>query len=286
MNPYQLNNEIARRQSGVIRTKASFIREAQYSLNLMQNRVIYYCILVCQQDRKGKLGRVEIPVNLFKEICGLKGKSANHHLSSITESMLQTVIQYWVDDPKVGPKLIQTHWLKSVEYILNQGIIVVELNERLQPYFMGSPYVETEFFYLTKYKSQYSQRLSEIFKSFGNKKIVDFYIDDLRRRLGLSDDMYPNYSDFKRRVLVPAIEGVNRYTNMHITLHDERRGARNKIVRLFFMLESVETPKLIERVQNGEFLTELSPEETEILKQLYARRDDSQNIEQMTLENA
>ena len=63
MNPYQLNNEIARRQSGVIRTKASFIREAQYSLNLMQNRVIYYCILVCQQDRKGMLGRGESPVN-------------------------------------------------------------------------------------------------------------------------------------------------------------------------------------------------------------------------------
>lgn len=268
------SKQISRRKKGVIRAKSDFFRTARYGLTLQEHRVIYYAILKGQQDGT-PFEPVELAVKDFKELCGLKGESSYSTVRNVSKKIAGRVVEVAYKDTD-GPHLLQAAWLTSVKYHVKEGKVTITPNKVLQPYFEGKPFTDTEFYFLIKFTSQYAERLYELLKTFEYKPLIDFDVDDLRARLAVPSTQYKNFNMFRTRVLEPAIEDINTYTDINVSMK-EKRGLHNKVEVVFFMVKKKPLPKLADRVERGEFRPPLSAEEQELFWQELLDEDELEN---------
>lgn len=247
--------ELSKKKRGVIRAKSDFFRTARYGLTLQEHRIIYYAILKGQQEKR-PFEPVTLSIKDFVELCELKGKDYYARVRNISKKITGKVVEVVYKD-ETGEQLLQAPWLVGITYHTREGTVTIEPNKKLQPFFEGKPFTETEYFFLIRFTCQYSERLYEVLKSLNHKTIVDFDIDDLRRRLAVTEGKYPNYADLKRFVLDPAIKDINEFTDIDIAMK-EKRGQYNKVTTVFFSITQKKIPKLADRVQSGEYSPPLS----------------------------
>lgn len=258
----QKNRKITEQKSGVIRAKSDFFRTARYGLTLAEHRIIYMALLMGQQHGK-PFSPQTISISDFIDLCNLKGQSAYHTVRELSKHLLTKVVEVSYKDGK-GLHLLQCQWLSGIQYHVKTGTVTITPNKILQPFFDGKPFTDTEFYFLIKFNSQYAERLYEILKTLDHKNLVDFAIADLRTRLGLPDSKYPNYAHLKSRVLVPAIADICAYTDLDVSIK-EQRGLHNKVEMVLFTLKQKTVPKLADRIVNGNFPVPLSADEQALL---------------------
>lgn len=251
----------AKLKSGVIRANSNFFRTARYGLTLQEHRIIYFAILKGQQENN-PFEPVTISIKEFKEVCELKSQKYYNEIRNLSKKLTGRVVEVAYKDEH-GMHLLQAPWLTSITYHTREGTVTIEPNKKLQPYFDGKPFTDTEFYFLIRFTSQYAERLYEILKTFAFKPIVDFDIADLRQRLAIPPKQYPNYADLSRRVLEPAIKDINEFTDLNISIK-EKRGQYNKVETVYFSVSKKKVPKLAERVAQGEMRPPLSAEEQAI----------------------
>lgn len=242
---------ITQKKRGTIKAKSDFFRSARYGLTLQEHRIIYYAILVNQQ-RGTRWEPVTLSISDFQKLFDLTGKSYHKRLDELTNNLASKIISV---KEKEGNKehYAKIPWVRGIFYTVKngQGVVTIKLNPELQLLFEGKPFTQTEFFYLTYFTSQYAERLYEIIKSTSwNKGLIDFNIIDLRNKLAVGDNQYPNYKDLRRRVLLPAIEDINKYTDLEVAIK-EKRGRYNKIESVYFVVTKKDVPPLYDRIQSG-----------------------------------
>lgn len=82
--------------------------------------------------------------------------------------------------------------------------------------------------------SKHSPRLYEILKSYQKNNSQWFFeINELKYLLDCEN--YQRWPDFKRRVLDPAVEEINKYTDLSIAYKDVRKG--RAVVRVEFFMD-------------------------------------------------
>jgi len=265
-----MNNEVlaeikkmSKRKKGTIKASSDFFRTARYGLTLQEHRIIYYAILEGQQDNK-PFEPVTLSVKSFKELFALKGESSYGELRKLSKKLIGRSVEVVHKNPEGGVSLSQIPWLSEIMYNIKEGTVTITPNKNLKRFFDGKPFTTSEYYFLLKFTSQYSERLYEILKSLSHKTIIDFDPDDIAVRLGVPQSYRNNYADFKRFALEPAIKDINEYTDLDIDIR-ERRGRYNKVTTVLFSLRQKSVPKLAERVARGEFVPPLSEEEQEVI---------------------
>lgn len=237
-------------KKGKVKARTDFFRTSSYGLSLLQHRVVYFAILKGQLDNK-PFCPVTISIPEFKELCGVSGEGYYTRLRKISKSILNKSVEAIYQD-KDGKHLIQGAWITNFVYHLDQGTVTIELNKRLKPLFEGKPFSTSEYYFLLKFTSSYSERLYELLKAFSFKSIIDFEIDDLRKKLCVSEGKYSNFAHFKKYVLEPSIKDINSFTDIKVDIK-QKHGAHNKVEGVMFIIELKDIPSLYDRVQNGEF---------------------------------
>lgn len=256
--------KLTKRKNGSIRAATAFFRSARYGLTLQEHRLIYFAILSGQQEGT-PFSPVTISIKQFRELFELKGQSCYNDLRKLSAKLVSKVVQVDYKDD-TGKHLLQAVWLTSVKYNVKYGTVTLKPNEDLKPFFEGKPFTSTEFSFLMKFHSQYAERLYEILKSMNFKEILDFSVSDLRLRLGIGPTHYLNYTDFRRRILNPAIQDINAYTDLDVTLDDTDRGPCNRVDVVYFTVNRKENHVPLElRVQKGDLTPVLSEEEQQQL---------------------
>ena len=256
------SREIARKKRGVIRAKSDFFRTARYGLTLQEHRVIYYAILKGQQDGT-PFEPVTLAIRDFVDLCELKGQSYYSEIRALTKKVTGKVVEVVYKDA-TGEHLLQAPWLSGITYNTREGTVTIEPNKKLQPFFDGKPFTETEYYFLIRFTSQYAERLYEVIKSLDHKLIIDFDVEDLRKRLAVPPTQYQNFKDLRRRVLEPAIRDINEYTDIDVTMR-EKRGKYNRVNVVYFAITKKKVPKLADRVEQGEFTPPLSEADSQHL---------------------
>ncbi|NCD01246.1 RepB family plasmid replication initiator protein [bacterium] len=249
--------KITKRKNGVIRGKTDFFRTARYGLTLQEHRIIYYAILRGQQEGK-PFEPVNLSITEFKELFELSGGNYYTAIRNLSKKMAGRVVEVIYKDSE-GPHFIQAPWIIGITYHIKNGSVTIEPNKKLQPFFEGKPFTDTEFAFLIKFTSQYAERLYELIKTFAYKSIADFSIEELRDKLAVGNK-YPNYAHFKERVIQPAVNDINEFTDLDLDFR-EKRGMYNKVDSVVFSIHKKQVPKLAKRIENGEFTPPLSDEE-------------------------
>lgn len=253
----------SKQKKGAIKAKTDFFRTARYGLTLQEHRIIYFAILKGQQNNT-PFEPVTISILEFKEMCDLKGESSYSALRTLTKKILTKSVEVVYKDDK-GVHIMQAPWLTGITYHTKEGTVTIELNKKVQPFFEGKPFTNTEFFYLVKFTCQYSERLYELIKSLSFKPSIDFDIEELRKHLAIATTQYTNYNMFRTRVLDPAVKDINEYTDLEVVIN-EKRGRYNKVESVVFGVRKKTVPKLSNKNADLERITPpLSDEQQEAL---------------------
>ena len=104
-------------------------------------------------------------------------------------------------------------------------------------------YTQYDLLYTLHFKSKYSFRLYELIKSIHYNDLETYKriysIDEIRKLLGVEEGKLLEWKNLKARVLNPAIDEVNKYSDKNISLETVKRV--NKVVGIELTITSKDT---------------------------------------------
>ena len=205
-------------------SKANKLITSKYDLSLQEQRIILSLVSLVDSKDQRQFYEYEMTVKEFCEM--LEIKNTNHtYLSKVTKSLMEKVVE--IEDDK---KIIQVHWLSSCVYYKGEGKVKLELHRELMPYLLQLKEQFTTYYLanILQMKSKYSIRLYEIIKSEQFKRNFKIDVDKLRKMMNCQN--YKRYSNFNQKVIIPAIDEINKKSDIIVQYEPEKVG--NKIVSL------------------------------------------------------
>lgn len=181
-------------------TQSNELTEARYFLTVGEQKIILLLIsMINPEDTDFK--SYEMKVTDFAKIMEINGKSLYERLNIILDKLLSRVIHI----PK-STGFLKIGWVSSAEYIEGTGVIQLGFDSKLKPYLLQlqKNFKSYNLRLIVQFKSAYSVRIYMLLKQYENIKTREFDVLELKEILGIKDDEYPRYADFKKRVLTQA----------------------------------------------------------------------------------
>lgn len=150
-----------------------------------------------------------------------------------------------------GNNWLRMNWLSSAEYKEGSGYVELCFDKKLKPYLLQLKgyYTQYDLEIIIHFKSLYSMRIFELlkmeqFKADKNGSFSrTFEYDDLRRKLGIGEDEYKQFKDFRVRAIQPAVKEINANPDIRITQVDYPKTGR-KISHIVFHCEKAKQLQL------------------------------------------
>ena len=199
------------------------IQKSRFSLSLQQQKVVLFLISqITPFDEDFKL--YEFSIVEFCKVCA--------DLKSAIKEIADKSI--WIKLPNGKETLVR--WIEKPYINDKSGIIQIKLDADMKPYLLQlkENFTQYELLWTLKFKSKYTIRLYEWIKSIHYHDIQeysrDFELEELRRMLGA--ETYKTYQSFKTRVLEPAIEEINGYSDKNVAYEPITSGRTVSKIRL------------------------------------------------------
>jgi plasmid replication initiation protein len=233
-------------------TKSNSLTKASFSMTLDQKRIVLACIAQITDPRL-EITRDDaftVTAPYFCTLFGLELKNAYAQLKEATESLQKEVVIIHnpdIDEPKLSR--IVTNWFSSAKYYDGEGKVIVKFNEEIIPYVSNlnkGYYTQYGINKIAKLKSSYAIRIYELLicEAYQNKD-YEIGVKELKTMLGLADK-YTSIVEFKRRIILPAIENIKKTTDITILDVEQRKTGRD-VTHLIFkysVKKEVEKPKV------------------------------------------
>ncbi|MCF9047425.1 replication initiation protein RepM [Acinetobacter nectaris] len=202
--------------------KSNQVIEASYRLSVVEQRVILSAIAkipkMCEvSDNEIYSVSVQDLQNL-----GIHEKTAYRDLKEAVSRLYDRSISLDLDD-----KLVKMRWVQRIEFTDSQGIIALRFSKDILPFISNLKANFTQYLLseVSKMQGVYSVRIYELliqYKEVGGRLIA---IDDLRKMLDLGKK-YNTTGNFIAWVITPAIEEINEFTDLRITVMPTKTGRK------------------------------------------------------------
>jgi len=199
---------------------------ASYKLSLNEQRLILSCIgqLKSNESLTSNMW-VEVSVSDYAKSFNIDKKRAYIELKKIEEQLFERYVFIDADSlPKDikhsfnSKHKIKTRWVSHVAYSVEEQKISIGFAPLIIPYLsqLKKEFTKYQLEHVSKMSSIYAIRIYEILAQhqFKNKKEVKISILDLREKLQI-EDKYPKFANIKQKVITPAIEQINKYSNFN-----------------------------------------------------------------------
>ena len=201
------------------------ITTARYEMTACEMDIVFYLLsLLRKEDRVGKFYQIRV-VDLME----VTGRQWNYQQFLEATSALRGR-EYVFEDNK---RFLQVGLLASAEYMKGEGVIELEISEKIRPYFIDLKRNFTSFklqaaFSLT---SKYAKRIYQIISQWKDKSETrTFSLHDFKVMLALKDpkgaeaEQYTKVSMFQKHVLNVAVKQINQYTDLRIAYELTKNG--------------------------------------------------------------
>lgn len=220
------------------------IQKTKFDLTLQQQVIISYLISKIQPEDEA-LKVYEFSVQEFCEVCGIDRTSGKNY-DSVKKAIKEIADKSrWIKLEDGDSALFR--WIESAKIKENSGTIQIRLNEELKPYLikqqMIGHYTQYKFIFTLSFKSKYAFRLYELVKSIHYKDLYSYEkkytLEELKILMGVEDN-YKTFSAFRERVLQPAINEINQYTDK-IVSYETKCGKGKKVSDIILKVSSKST---------------------------------------------
>jgi plasmid replication initiation protein len=250
--------EMATRNYPVVKSNY-LIQKTRYELSLAEQKLILHLIQLIEpkdDDFKTYLFSIQD----YCKVCGIDYDNGKNYMN-IKQSLKNLRDKsFWMEQEDGSETLMA--WIEKIKINQRSGVIEVRLDKDLKPYLLQLKtfFTKYNYLYVMTMKSQYSIRLYELLKSYGNIHAIAFEVTELRKLLNLEDDVLPRWVDFKRFVIEQAIKEINQLTDIKIQYVPNKKGRSVFEVEFYGKpkseAEQVMAQRLIERTLDKEKKTD------------------------------
>jgi plasmid replication initiation protein len=227
--------------SRLIVRQSNDLIEASYKIaSLGESRLVRLLISqISPQDEDFKT--YQISVTDFAQVFDLNPRDGRIYelLYEASQALVSRQIRI-----RRGKSWLITNWLSSAEYRDGTGFVELRFDGKLKPYLLQLKEYYTEYGIeqTVHFKSLYSVRLFELLKkeafkanSKGQFKVALDY-QHLRELMGIENNEYDFFKDFRVRVIETAQREINRFSSLNIVQIDYAKTGR-KVSHLVFHVE-------------------------------------------------
>lgn len=178
----------------------------------------------------------------FYAICGLSDESYTE-LKAILLGLKQKC--WYIELPDGSESAVS--WLEVARTNKKSGKVTVGFHRDMMPFLLHLTgkddfYTGYSLQYVLPMSSQYGPRLYELLKSYQkNNKRWFFEVDKLRKLLDAEN--YSRWPDFRRYALEPAVEEINKFTDLKIAWRTEKEG--RKVTKVDFFMDEKTSRELV-----------------------------------------
>ena len=209
------------------------IQKGRHKLSLQEQRCVLYAMSKIKPN-DSVFQEYTFDIRDFYRAAGIQDESYTRLKAILTELKQKT---WWIETAPGEESTVS--WFNKVRSNKNKGTVTVRFDDDMMPFLLdvtSSPdsfYTHYSLMYILPMTSQFSPRLYELLKSYQkNNQEWFFDIEELKKKLDC--EHYKNFNDFKRFALTPAVEEINKYTDIKIAWDVERKG--RKVTRVIFYM--------------------------------------------------
>ncbi|MEO1259376.1 MAG: replication initiation protein [Bacteroidota bacterium] len=247
-----------------------FIQHARYKLTPREQKLILYMATLIRQE-DSDFETYLVPVSEIEYI--LKTDETKKHgsfyerldslLDSITDKKISFPTEFTIDGVRLRGHI---NWVAGAVPKYNEhGVLCVEFgfSPQMKPFLLGlkEKFTRFEFLEVAKMKSGFSIRIYQMCKSYyyehirHGRNVLAVSIRELKSRLGISDK-YPDFRNFRRKVLNVAKTEINANTRLHIDYDFIKKGRNITDVRIVInekddLSDSVIEPKYLKPTKSA-----------------------------------
>ncbi|HEE6388756.1 TPA: replication initiation protein [Acinetobacter baumannii] len=202
---------------------------ASYSLSLVEQRLVLLAIIEARESSKGIDSEtfLEIHAQHYADRFDVNVKNTYAMLSEAAQTLFNRQVTYMmVDEKRNKPEKRVIRWVSGISYVEGAGVLKLRFSPEIVPLITR---LEQNFtsYELEQVKSLnvYATRLYELlvcWRSTGKTPIIE--IEDFRSKIGVLPTEYKLMSDFKKRVFEPAIQQINKYTDLTVNYDQHKSG--------------------------------------------------------------
>lgn len=213
-----INKDLEIRQSNII-------TNARYEMSSCELDLVF-CVL-------SQLKKTDHPSQKYylhvKDISTITERQWNYQqLREATYNLISRVYEY----TNHKGNLVQVSLFSSCEYINGEGVIEVEISDKMRPHLFDLKEKFTSFRLLASLSmsSKYGKRIYLLCSQWKDIGILKMTIEDLKFKLHLKDpkgkdkEQYKKVNDFQRSVLIPAMDDINKHTELKVKYELKKKG--------------------------------------------------------------
>lgn len=208
------------------------ITTARFEMTACEMDIVFYLLsLLRKEDRIGTFYQLRV-----KELMHLTGRQWNYQQFLEATSSLRTR-EYVIED---NNRVLQVGLLASAEYLKGEGIIELEISEKMRPYLVDLKRNFTSFRLHAAFSlsSKYAKRIYQIASQWKDKSETRlFTLHDLKVMLMLKDpkgvqpEQYTKVSMFQKFVLDVACRQIREHTDLNIDYELIKKGRSFESIR-------------------------------------------------------
>ncbi len=208
------------------------ITKSRFSLTTQQQKIVLYLISKINPfDTDFQM--VEFSIQDFCRACSIDDRSGKHyeviktHIKAIADKSV------WVKLENGKETLLR--WIEKPYIDERNGTIQIRLDRDMKPFLLQlkKNFTKYELVFTLYFKSKYTIRLYELIKAWHGSKIepleITISIDELKQRL--DSEKYKESKDFFKRVLNPAVNEINQYSDKRLDFTRIRNGKRYTAIK-------------------------------------------------------
>ncbi|WP_242266562.1 MULTISPECIES: replication initiation protein [unclassified Bacillus cereus group] len=211
-------------------SKSNRLIEANSCLSLIEQKILL-CLASNIEPNDKNFKTYTFSIKKFHNLLGLKGAAKYTELKTITKQLLAKVVEI-----HNGEELIQTSWLSSAIYNEKKGTIDIRFDPLLKPFLLelNNKFTSYRLGNVIKLKSIYSIRIYELLKQYENLKERTLSLETLRYYVD-AIKIYPNYANFKQRILKPVQKELKNNTDISFEFTEIKKGRKVYKIKFYIL---------------------------------------------------
>lgn len=206
--------------------KDNALINAAYTLTLAEQRLILLSSAQADGDAD-ELKDITIYAEQYAEAFKVSRQAAYMALKDAADSLFERRFSYERLTPKGNISTAKRRWVGGVDYVENEGRIVLQYHKDVIPLLceLKSKFTLYALEQVADLTSVHAVRLYELliaWRSTGKTPVYE--LAEFRRKLGIEPDEYPRMTDFKRWVLDAAVKQINAHTDITAAYEQHKRG--------------------------------------------------------------
>jgi plasmid replication initiation protein len=207
--------------------------DAAHRLSIYESRILLSCIAKINSKEILDPGlKFTLTVENIADLVGIEKNNAYTELREATDRLYQREIIFLQPSKRVSERRVR--WVSQIDYIPNEGTIELFFTPSIVKLLseITRDFTQYKLENVLKFKSSYSVRLYELLCRWGgrNKQVE---LDWLRERLEI-EDKYSRWDHFKDWVIEPAVQDINKFSNMNVSWESIKRGRKITAIKFSF----------------------------------------------------